>query len=272
MKNVKDKIVLITGAARGIGFCTAELFAKAGSVVLLTDIDARALSQAKIKLKRQHAKACIHSYVVDIAKPKSVANLRKNIIKKFGRLDILINNAGIGYTGELVETKMETWKKLIDVNFWGCLNMTYVFLPDMIKKLSGHIVNVSSGQAFFRLPTWGAYAAVKLAMACFSEVLHYEVKKFHIDVSTVYPFMVDTGFYDHVKPETFAAKLSMRLVPYYSMKPESVAEIIFEAVRKQHNVERVSFLNDIAYYGSVIPYFSDTISRISNYVLTKRRA
>ncbi len=268
MKNLKNKIVLITGGARGIGYCTAEYFAKSGCRVIITDIDAKALTQAKKKLKKDYKE--IYSYVVDISKKTSVNKLKKNVLTKFKTIDVLINNAGIGHTGELVDTKLSTWKKLIDVNLWGVLNMTYTFLPTLIKKQKGHVVNVSSGQAFFRLPTWGAYAAVKLAMACFSEVLYYEIKKYHVDVSTVYPFMVNTGFYDDAKPETFGAKLSMRLVPYYSMKPETVAETIFNAVKKKQKVERVSFLNDIAYYGRVVPYFTDTMSKISNYILASK--
>jgi len=258
MKKLNNKIIIITGAAGGIGFCTAEMFAKAGATVILTDINSKSLLKAKKKLKESYKNI-----------QKNVELVAGKIIKRFKKIDVLINNAGIGYTGELVDTSYETWKKLIDVNFWGVLNMTYTFLPHMIKEQKGSIVNVSTGQAFFRLPTWGAYASVKLAMACFSEVLYYEIKKHNIDVTTVYPFMVDTGFYDEAEPETLAGKISMRLVPYYSMKPESVAKILFESASKTRKVERVSFLNDIAYYGRVVPYFSDTISRIANYVLTK---
>ena len=267
MKNIKNKTVLITGAARGIGYCTAEYFAKAGCNVILVDINLTQLKSAQAKIKKITENVC--HYVTDISDSNAVAALHAKVIKKFKHLDILVNNAGIGHTGELIDTDIKTWKRLVDVNFWGVIHMTYAFMPDMIKKEKGHILNVSSGQAFFRLPTWGAYASIKLAMACFSEVLYYELKKYHIDVTTIYPFMVDTHFYDKVKPETWGAKLSMRLVPYYSMKPETVAQLIFNAAKNSHKVERVSFLNDIAYYGSVLPYFTDTMSKIANYVLAR---
>ncbi|MBU0505340.1 MAG: SDR family oxidoreductase [bacterium] len=269
MKELKQKTVLITGAAGGIGFCTAKMFARAGAIVILTDINVKELTRAKKELKEIHEN--IYSYVLDVSNKILVDTVVTKVIKKFKKLDILINNAGLGYTGELAETSFDTWKKLMDVNFWGVLNMTYAFLPHMKKKEDGHIINVSSGQAFFRLPTWGAYASVKLAMACFSEVLYYEIKKHNIDVTTVYPFMVDTGFYDEADPETWGGKLSMRLVPYYSMKPEAVAKIIFDSVEKTRKVERVSFLNDLAFYGRVVPFFSDSISRIASYVLTKNK-
>ncbi|MBF0106262.1 MAG: SDR family oxidoreductase [Deltaproteobacteria bacterium] len=267
MKKIKDKIVLITGGAAGIGFCTAELFARAGSKVIITDIKGDALAAAKEKLRKKGLE--VYSYTVDVSKKEQVENMAASIIKKFKTIDVLINNAGIGHTGELIDTDYKTWQRLMDVNFWGVLHHVYAFLPAMIKKRGGSIINVSSGQAFFRLPTWGAYASIKQAMAAFSEVLHYEVSKFNISVTTVYPFMVNTGFYNDVKPETWAAKLSMKLVPYYSMKPESVAKLIFKAVKKGQPVERVSIINDIGFYAKMVPHLSGLISSLTNYVLAK---
>jgi len=161
------------------------------------------------------------------------------------------------------------WEKLVNINFWGPLYHIYAFLPDMIAKHRGHIVNVSSGQAFFRLPTWGAYAAIKLAIGAISEILHFEVKKHGIRVTTVYPFMVNTGFYNDVKGETFGARMSMKLLPFYSMTPEKVGKIIFKAVRKHEKVEMVSILNEVGYYSRMIPVVSDIMSTVTNRVLAK---
>ncbi|MBF0118271.1 MAG: SDR family NAD(P)-dependent oxidoreductase [Desulfobacterales bacterium] len=258
MANLKGKRVLITGSGKGIGRCLALNFAKEKCELILTDIDDVGLKRVADEVIQNGASA--HTYIVDVANRDSVEKMVAKIIDTLGGIDILINNAGIGHNGELVETPISTWKKLVDINFWGPLYHIYAFLPSMIESKSGHIVNISSGQAFFRLPTWGPYAIIKLAIGAFSELLRIELKKFNIKVTTVYPFMVNTGFYNNIPGETWGSKLSMKLVPYYSMTPEKVANIIFKAVKSQKGVEMVSFLNDIAFYSRFITPISNLIS------------
>ncbi len=241
---MKDKRVLITGGAAGIGLCLAREFAKAGSRLVITDINEVALEKAKSELSAMGVSVMARR--VDVADKQQVDELVVAVHKELGGMDVLVNNAGIGHSGELIETSLDTWRKLIDVNFFGPLHHVYGFLPDMISSGSGRIVNVSSGQAFFRMPTWGAYACVKLALGAFSEILGHEIRKFGVGVTTVYPFMVDTGFYSEIEGETWLQKLSMKLVPYYSMKPEKVARIIFKAVRDGKSLELISPLNRLA--------------------------
>jgi NAD(P)-dependent dehydrogenase (short-subunit alcohol dehydrogenase family) len=262
-----QKVVLVTGAAKGIGLATAAEFAKAGATLVVTDRDPVALAQAEPKL-RAHAVA-VHPYVVDVSDRAAVESMAREVLDKHGGVDVLINNAGIGYSGELAETALETWQKLFAVNFWGPLYHIYAFLPSMKQRRSGHIVNVSSGQAFFRLPTWGAYATAKLALGGFSEILHYELSRDGIQVTTVYPYMVNTGFYDEVAATTLAARVSMRLLPYYSDTPEKVGRLIFQAVLKKKKIEMVSLFNDFGYYSRLIPPVSDAVSYVSNWLLAK---
>lgn len=267
MKDVRDRIVLVTGGASGIGFCTAEEFARAGATVILTDINAAALAEAAERLGR--GGATVHTRVVDVTDRAQVEETARWVLATFGRLDVLVNNAGIGYHGEMAETSLETWKKLIDVNLWGVLYHIHAFLPSMLERGRGHIVNVSSGQAFFRLPTWGAYAAIKAAAGAFSEVLGFEVRRRGVHVTTVYPFMVNTPFYRGVEGETLAAKLSMKLLPYYSMTPERVGRIIFEAVRDERRVEMVSPLNVLGFYAHLLPPVFAAMSEVAAFFLAK---
>ena len=268
MSRLVGKRVLITGAAAGIGLCTALEFAKAKSELILTDIDADKLEGAAKQARALGA--TVHTYVYDVSKKKQVDDMASKVAKEVGSLDILINNAGIGHHGELADTSLTKWRRLMDVNFWGPLYHIYAFLPEMKARESGQIVNVSSGQAFFRLPTWGAYASIKVALGAFSEILHFELKKHHIDVTTVYPFMVDTGFYDGVEGDTLMGKLSMKLLPLYSMKPEKVGKIVFKATKKKHKVEKVSLINDLGFYAQFVPLASDVIARGTDLVLAKR--
>ena len=261
MAKLAGKSVLITGAANGIGRCTAEEFGRAGSQLILTDRDAPALEETAAKLRSQGV--AVTTFVVDVGDRAQVEKMAAEVIAQFGGLDVLINNAGIGHNGELATTSLETWEKLIRVNLWGPLYHVYAFLPKMIERQAGQIVNVSSGQAFFRLPTWGAYAAIKAALGAFSEILHFEVKKHGIRVTTVYPFMVNTGFYKGVDGDTFAGRMSMKLLPYYSNTPEKVGKIICRAVEKERKVEMVNLLNDVGFFAHLVPPLADVISMLS---------
>lgn len=266
MASLKGKRVLITGAGNGIGRAMAGYFAEEGCTLILTDIDGQALESAADKLRQKGAR--IYTHEVDVSKSGQVNKMAERVIRNPG-IDILINNAGIGHTGEFVETPVSKWKKLMDVNFWGPLYNVYAFMPEMIRQGSGHIVNVSSGQAFFRLPTWGPYATIKLALGGFSELLRVEAKKFNIKVTTVYPFMVNTGFYGDIEGETFGTKMSMKLLPFYSMSPEKVGKIIFKAVKKQKAVEMVSVFNDLGYVTRLLPPLSNLVSAASLLFLGK---
>jgi len=267
MKDVRDKVVLVTGGASGIGLCTAREFVRAGATVILTDIDAAALREAAERLGRDGAP--VHARVVDVTDRSQVEETSRWVLRTFGRLDVLVNNAGVGYHGELADTSLETWKKLIDVNLWGILYHVHAFLPAMLERGRGHIVNVSSGQAFFRLPTWGAYAAIKAAAGVFSEVLGFELRHRGVLVTTVYPFLVNTPFYRGVTGETLAARLSMQLLPYYSMTPERVGRIIFEAVRDERRVEMVHPLNLLGFYAHLLPPLFTAMSEVAAFFLAK---
>lgn len=263
MRKYQDKTVLITGAAAGIGYELAKLFAAEGATLILTDVNRPALEKVAAEFKAMGVK--FHAGVMDVSDPLAVKNLAATVEQRFGGLDILINNAGIGHSGELADVPLEKWKQLVDVNFFGPLYHIYAFLPQMKRRQHGHIVNIASGQAFWRLPTWGAYASIKLALGAVSELLHYEVARHNIKVTTVYPFMVNTGFYKGIEPKSFTGKLSMKLVPYYSMKPSTVARIIYKAVGRGANVEMVSPLNSL---GKIVR-FMPPVAHVVTWVTAK---
>ncbi len=262
------KRVLVTGGAKGIGLHTATELAKAGCKIIITDIDEDALQDAVVHLKKTGVE--VHGRKIDVTNRKAVYSLANWVHTELGSLDVLINNAGIGFHGELAETTLETWKNLIEVNLMGPLYHVYAFLPSMMQQKSGQIVNISSGQAFFRLPTWGAYASVKTALGVFSEILHFELRKHNIDVTTIYPFMVQTDFYKNIQTRTFGSRMSMKLLPYYATTPEKTAQIIVNAIRNKKRVERHSFANTIGSMLQMTPIVSGLFSKASHVLLTKR--
>ncbi|MBN2493029.1 MAG: SDR family oxidoreductase [Deltaproteobacteria bacterium] len=261
MSGFENKRVCITGGAGGIGLCLVREFLRAGARVLVSDVDAAALDRVPGEIGAGSGELLVRQ--VDVSDREAVGRFAAWVQELWGGLDVLVNNAGIGCFGELIETPIATWQKLMGVNFWGPLYHVEAFLPGMVQQGGGQVINVSSGQAFFRLPTWGAYATSKAALGIWSELLSAETRKLGIYVTTVYPFMVDTGFYQDIEGETWTQKLSMKLVPYYSMSAERVARIIFKAAERRKRVEMVSPLNDMARLIRLLPggaLLSDTIT------------
>jgi NAD(P)-dependent dehydrogenase (short-subunit alcohol dehydrogenase family) len=259
--------VLITGGAGGIGLAAAKRFAKDGWRILLSDLSAERLDAAAQILREKGAQ--VETFVVDVTDPAAVATCAAQILERHGHLDVLINNAGIGHHGEIADTSLETWKRLIDVNLWGPLHHIYAFLPSMKARGAGQIVNVSSGQAFIKMPTWGAYAAIKAALGVASEVLHWELRKHGIQVTTVFPGMVNTGFYSDVETHTLGGKLSMLLLPLYSMSAGRMGGILHRAVRRQEKTELSNLHNRFAWLTQGLPLVPDLTALVSERVLAK---
>ena len=261
MNNITDMSVLITGGARGIGLCTARECNRLGARVILVDRDEKALKEAQAELGN------VDIHVADITVRQSVEEMADTVLRKYGSLDVLVNNAGTGFHGSIAETSTTDWQKLLSVNLLGTLNVTYAFLPSLRAAGKGVIVNVSSGQAFIRMPTWGAYAAVKAALGVFSEVLYFEERKNGIHVATVYPFMVNTGFYKDVKGESWGHKLSMKALPLYSMSPETVARRIVRVIRGKQRIDLTHPINAFYWYGRLVPGFTQVTSTLSHLFL-----
>lgn len=266
MADLKGKSVLITGAAAGIGYQLAVLFASAGCKLILVDIDRQALAKAAEDLDADE----IQTYVADVADRRRVREIAAEVVEKYSGPDILINNAGILLHAEMADTSQSDWERLLNVNLWGALNFTYAFLPSMKEKGGGRIVNISSGQIFFRLPTWGAYTAVKSALGAFSEVLGFEMKKYRIKVTTVYPYAVNTGIYKDVEGRTYWARKAMDLMPYYSQSPERAGRIIFKAIIKGKRVSMGGFVNWIGFFIRSCPPLAYLTARLGYRILVKK--
>ena len=256
---MKGKVVLITGAAQGIGLCTAEEFARAGAALVITDQDGAALERAAAALRGWGSD--VMTFTLDVSDRVAVENMATDVLQRHGCLDVLINNAGVGHQGPLAETTLDTWKRLVDVDFWGPLYHVYAFLPSMRQRGQGHVVNISSGQAFFRLPGWAAYATVKLALGGFSEMLQAELRPHGIAVTTVYPHVVTT--IPAATPRGLAARVSGSLWSLYADSPRKVGRRIFHAVRKHKPVERVNVINDVGYY---VPPVATTVGRMTTWL------
>ena len=240
------KRVVVTGAGSGIGRETALAFGRRGALVLCTDINAEAAASTASIIIREGGDAL--SRKCDVSNTRSMEALANYVEKELGAPDILINNAGIGLSGSLLDTSVKDWQQVLGVNLWGVIHGCRLFARQMVDNgKAGHIVNVASAAAFLPSRMLPAYATSKSAVLMFSECLRAEMAEHNIGVSAICPGIIDTpitrstrfvGVADEEQSRRRedAAKLYQRR----AYTPDRVAQAIVEAVQSNRAVVPVS--------------------------------
>jgi short-subunit dehydrogenase len=181
---MKDKIVVITGGSSGIGKALAEAFGENGSKVLITGRNKSDLDQTVLELEKKGIH--IHGFIADVSQEEDNKKMAAQAIKLFGRIDILINNAGITMRALFEDLDLNVVKKVMDINFYGALFATKACLPEIIKN-KGSVVGISSIAGFRGLPGRTGYSASKFALNGFLEVLRTEMLHRGVHVLTACP-------------------------------------------------------------------------------------
>lgn len=189
------KIVVITGASSGIGKESASEFAKLRASVVLVSRDKDKLEEVAKELSQYQTQILVCA--CDISQKDQVNQMSKQVLEKFGTVDVLVNNAGFGIYGNFNDLKAEGIESQMATNYLGMVYCTKTFLPKMLEQKSGHIVNVASVAASFGIPGMAGYCASKFAMLGFSESLYHELKGSGIGITVVSPIMVKTNFFNH---------------------------------------------------------------------------
>jgi short-subunit dehydrogenase len=186
--NVQNKVVIVTGASSGIGLATAKLLAKRNAKVAL-------VSRSKERLEKLSAELPSSIAIpADMTKIPETKRMVEQTHEHFGRVDILINNAGQGYDAPVEKTDIDTFRYIFDLDVIGPLVAIQRVVPIMRKQGGGAIINISSGTALMYLPNMSAYSASKRALAGISLTAREELKKDNIVVSVVYPYITLTEF------------------------------------------------------------------------------
>jgi short-subunit dehydrogenase len=186
--NLKDRVVIVTGASSGIGLATAKLLTKRGAKLVL-------VSRSKEKLERLSAELPNSLAVpADMTRIGEIEGMVRKTMERFGRIDVLVNCAGQGYDAPVEKTNVDTFHRIFDLDLVGPLVAMEHVIPVMRKQGGGVIVNVSSGTALMYLPYNGAYSGLKRALANISLTAREELKGDNIVVSVVYPYMTLTDF------------------------------------------------------------------------------
>ena len=229
--------VLITGSSSGIGKATATLFTERGWNVAATMRTPKPIEG----LTGQE------NFVVlplDVTKPDTISKARDEAIKKFGRVDVLVNNAGYSLFGAFESYTNEQLKQQFDTNLFGLMNVTREFLPHFREQHSGTIINVSSIGGRLTFPFFSAYHATKWAVEGFSESLQYELRPFKVRVKLIEPGPIKTDFYDrslqptrHEAYDVLMNKATPKIMESGKSAPgpEAVAKAIFGAATDNSN-------------------------------------
>jgi 3-oxoacyl-[acyl-carrier protein] reductase len=191
--DLEDKVVVVTGAGRGIGRAIAEAFVRERSVVVASDVSAEALAWFGPALAETDSEG--NPAVCDVSDTASVTSMITGAADRYGRIDVLVNNAGISHVGAIETTPDDVWRELIDVNLLGTVRMLRAVLPVMRANGSGTIVNVSSANGRVPPAFGGPYSATKFAVEGLSESLLFEVEPFGIRVVVVEPGQFDTAIF-----------------------------------------------------------------------------
>lgn len=185
-----EKIVLVTGASSGIGEALAVEFGRRGAAVGLLARRAEVLREVARKVETAGGRA--FAVAVDVRDAREVRAAASKVCEHFGRIDVLVANAGIGETTLAREFDIEAATQVLSVNVLGAMNSVAAVLPEMLARGSGQIVGISSLAAFRGLPGSGAYCASKAALSTFFESLRAELRPRNIYVTTIHPGFIDT--------------------------------------------------------------------------------
>ena len=186
----KNKKILITGAASGIGKSLAEEFANEGSILILSDIDYLKLKDFVNELKLNGVEA--FGYEANVSDYKNMIDFGNLVLKEHKYIDVLINNAGINLMDTIESGDIDEFKNLIAINFWGVVYGVNVFLPTLIRRDEAYIVNISSILGLMSLPGQAAYNSSKAAVKAYTEALKMELADSSINVSSVHPGGIKT--------------------------------------------------------------------------------
>lgn len=247
------KVVLITGAARGMGRLEAEAFARAGARLVLTDVDSGGVDQVHDEL--QAAGCDVHAFVTDVSDRGACFDLARMVFEELGRVDILVNNAGIVVCDEVLNLTESELRRMMDVNYFGQVWMMQAFVPAMVERGSGHVVNMCSSAGKMGVARLGGYCATKFAAIGVTDSIRPELRKTGVRVTIVNPGYVNTGMFSGSK------------VPFITrwQEPSRVAEAIVRAVRKNHAeicVPRFAVRFATFMRGLCIPRFTDPVNRL----------
>ncbi|MGG3625954.1 SDR family oxidoreductase [Bacillus gobiensis] len=232
MSNIKDKVIIITGASSGIGKATATLLAEQGAHVVVSARRKQNLEELVDSITLNGGSASYQ--VTDVSKRYDVENLVKHAVKTHGKVDVLINNAGVMPISPLDDLRVEDWERMIDINIKGVLYGIAAALPVFRKQGIGHFVNTASTAGHKTVPNQSVYSGTKYAVRAISEGLRQEAGN-NLRVTIISPGMTRTSFSESVTD----SEMKIQLEEYrdIAMSPKAIARAIAFAIDQPADVD-----------------------------------
>lgn len=262
--DIKNKVVIVTGASSGIGEATAREFAKHGAKVVLAARRVDKLESLAQEISTMGTGAETLVVQADLSKLEDIQNMISQTLEKFTRIDVLVNNAGFGRLDWLENLDpIKDIQAQMDVNVMGVIQTTRQVLPVMMKQRAGSIINMCSMAGLVGTPTYTIYAASKHAVHGFSEALRREVKPWGIDVSLIYPGGVVTEFTQHAG---IKRKTNAKTPEFMLLTAEQVGQAVVKLVRSPKRMLVIPWLwNVTVFMNKFLPGMVDytTINRFT---------
>jgi NADP-dependent 3-hydroxy acid dehydrogenase YdfG len=232
--NIKDKVVIITGASSGLGEAAAKHLATLGATVVLGARRADKIENLAKDIQETGGKA--FAVAMDVTNPEQVKNLVDTAVQEFGRVDVILNNAGIMPLSPMDRMNVEEWNTMIDVNIKGVLNGIAAVLPYMKEQKSGHVINTSSVAGHKVFYGSAVYSATKYAVRALTEGLRMEVKPYNIRTTIVCPGAVKTELLEHIT-EVDVQQANKDYVGEVGISPDSFARVVAFAISQPEDVD-----------------------------------
>lgn len=231
MNNIQDKVILITGASSGIGEATAALLATHGATVVVGARRKDRLDRLVNDIRTRGGKAI--GKTLDVTRRSDVQAFAEAALADFGRIDVIVNNAGVMPLSPLVALKVDEWERMIDVNIKGVLYGIAAVLPAMQAQGAGHVVNISSIGGLYVMPTAAVYCATKYAVRAISDGLRQENDT--LRVTCIYPGVVESELADTIT-DAHAAE-AMKAFRKVALQPAAIANAIAHAINQPADVD-----------------------------------
>lgn len=232
MSEIKDKVVIVTGGSSGLGEATARRLAKSGAKVMLTARREERLKEIVAEIEKEGGSAKYQT--TDVTNRSEVDTLVKATKDAYGRVDVLVNNAGLMPLSPLAATKVDEWEKMVDVNIKGVLYGIAAVLPVMQEQKSGHIVNISSVAGHKVFPGGAVYCATKYAVKALSEGIRLESDGL-IRSTNISPGAVATELTQHITHEETADSIDGLMD--IAIDSDAIARAIAYAIEQPHDVD-----------------------------------